>query len=58
MKLTCLGTGSINGNCYLLQADNRETLILDCGIGIKEIKKGLNWDIRSVSGVIVSHAHG
>lgn len=57
MKLTCLATGS-SGNCYLLQADNGETLILDCGISIKEIKKGLDWDIRSVSGVIVSHAHG
>ena len=56
MKLKCISTGS-SGNCYLLQADNGETFILDCGISIKGIKKGLNWDIRSVSGVIVSHAH-
>ena len=56
MKLTCLATGS-SGNCYLLQADNGETLILDCGISVKEIKKGLNWDITGVVGCVVSHAH-
>lgn len=57
MKLNCIATGS-NGNCYILESSTGEKLILDCGVGIKEIKKGLNWDIRSVSGVIVSHAHG
>lgn len=56
MKLTCLGTGS-SGNCYLLQADNGETLILDCGIPIKEIKKGLNWNIKDVVGVLCTHKH-
>lgn len=56
MKLKCIATGS-RGNCYLLQADNGETLILDCGIPIKEIKKGLNWNIRNVVGCIVSHTH-
>ena len=44
MKLKCIATGS-TGNCYTLTSDSGETLILDCGIGIKEIKKGLNWDI-------------
>ena len=57
MKLKCISTGS-SGNCYLLQADNGETLILDCGISVKEIKKGLDWDITSVVGCVVSHAHG
>ena len=57
MKLKCIATGSI-GNCYILESSTGEKLILDCGVGIKEIKKGLNWDIRGVSGVIVSHAHG
>lgn len=56
MKLTCLGSSSA-GNCYLLQADNGETLILDCGISIKEIKKGLNWDITGVVGAICTHSH-
>lgn len=56
MKLKCIATGS-SGNCYTLTSDNVETLILDCGIPIKDIKKGLNWNIRSVVGCIVSHAH-
>lgn len=56
MKLKCIATGS-TGNCYLLTSNSGETLILDCGIPIKEIKKGLNWNIRNVVGCIVSHAH-
>lgn len=56
MKLKCIATGS-SGNCYLLQTDNGETLILDCGIGIKEIKKGLNWNIKDVVGVLCTHKH-
>ncbi|WP_418517592.1 MBL fold metallo-hydrolase [Pseudoruminococcus massiliensis] len=56
MKLKCLGSSSA-GNCYLLTSNSRETLILDCGIPIKEIKKGLNWNIRGIKGVIISHAH-
>lgn len=56
MKLTCLGSSSA-GNCYLLTSNSGETLILDCGIGIKEIKKGLNWDITGVVGAICTHSH-
>lgn len=56
MRLKCLGSSSA-GNCYFLQADSGETLILDCGIPIKEIKKGLDWNIRNVVGCIVSHVH-
>lgn len=56
MKLTCLGSSSA-GNCYLLQADSGETLILDCGIPIKEIKKGLNWNVKDVVGVLCTHKH-
>lgn len=56
MKLKCIATGS-TGNCYTLTSNSGETLILDCGIPIKEIKKGLNWNIRNVVGCIVSHVH-
>jgi phosphoribosyl 1,2-cyclic phosphodiesterase len=56
MKLKCIATGS-TGNCYLLQANNGETLILDCGIPIKEIKKGLNWNVKDVVGVLCTHKH-
>lgn len=56
MRLKCLGSSSA-GNCYLLQADSGETLILDCGIPIKEIKKGLGWNIKDVVGVLCTHRH-
>lgn len=56
MRLKCIASGS-SGNCYLLTSDSGETLILDCGIPIKEIKKGLNWNIKDVVGVLCTHQH-
>lgn len=55
MKLKCLGSGS-SGNCYLLSTEI-ETLILDCGMSIIEIKKGLNFDLSKVVGCVVTHSH-
>ena len=56
MRLKCLGSSS-DGNCYLLTSDSGETLIIDCGIQIKEIKKGLGWNIKDVVGVLCTHRH-
>lgn len=56
MKLKCLSSGS-SGNCYLLTADNSETLLLDAGLPIMDIKRGLNWNIKCVVGAVVSHPH-
>lgn len=56
MRLHCIATGS-TGNCYTLASESGETLILDCGIPIKEIKKGLNWNIKDVVGVLCTHKH-
>ena len=56
MKLKCLGSGS-SGNCYLLIAGNGETLIIDPGLQIKEIKKALNWNISCVVGAVCTHHH-
>ena len=55
LKIKTLATGS-SGNCYLLSTEN-ETLILDCGIPIKEIKKGLNFDLSKIVGCVVTHNH-
>lgn len=55
MTLECIGSGS-SGNCYILTCNN-EKLILDCGIGIKEIKKGLDWNIKGIVGVLCTHKH-
>lgn len=56
MKLKCIATGS-TGNCYTLTSDSGETLILDCGIPIKAIKKGLDWNVKDVVGVLCTHQH-
>lgn len=56
MQLHCIATGS-SGNCYTLTSNSGETLILDCGIPIKEIKKGLDWNIKDVVGVLCTHQH-
>lgn len=56
MKLKCIATGS-TGNCYTLTSDSGETLILDCGISVKEIKKGLDWNIKGIVGVLCTHKH-
>ncbi len=56
MILKTVSTGS-TGNCYLLIANSGETLILDCGIPIMEIKKALNWNIKNVVGVLCTHKH-
>ena len=56
MTITCLSTGSQQGNCYLLE-DDGEVMILDAGIDIKKIKAGLNWNLGGIQGVVVTHAH-
>lgn len=55
LKLKILSSGS-SGNCYLLEC-NDEMLVLDCGLPIMEIKKGLNFDLSNVVGCVVTHAH-
>lgn len=55
MVLEVLGSSS-KGNCYLLKGES-ETLILEAGVNIKEIKKALNFDFRNVKGCLVTHEH-
>lgn len=55
MRLQVLGSGS-KGNCYLLSTDT-ETLILDAGISVKEVKKALDFNISRISGLLVTHVH-
>jgi phosphoribosyl 1,2-cyclic phosphodiesterase len=55
MKLKVIGTGS-KGNCYLLYNET-ETLIIECGVSIQEIKKGLDFNISNVVGCILTHNH-
>ena len=54
-SLKVIGTGS-TGNAYLLTV-GKEQLLLDAGVPLTAIKKSLNWDMRGIKGVVISHAH-
>lgn len=56
MTLKTIATGS-TGNCYILTSDSGKHLILDAGIPIAEIKKGLDFDVENVAGAIITHCH-
>lgn len=56
MILKCLSTGS-KANCYVLKRDNGEMLILDAGLPISEIKKGIGFDVANLKGAVVTHSH-
>ena len=55
MKLRCLGSGS-SGNCYLLE-NERECLVLEAGLPLKEVKIALDFNISKIVGVLASHSH-
>lgn len=56
MKLKVLASGS-DGNCYILEDNNGEKLILDLGIGEKEFKIGNNFLLTNIKGALVTHSH-
>lgn len=56
MILKTIATGS-TGNCYYLKADNGEILLLDAGIPIMEIKKGISFDVENTKGCVITHCH-
>lgn len=55
MKLKVLGSGS-SGNCYILES-NTEALIIEAGLPFKEVKKALDFNVRKITGVTISHSH-
>lgn len=56
MILRVLGSSS-KGNCYLLQSST-DTLILEAGVSVHEIKRGLSFKLSKVAGCLVTHEHG
>ncbi len=55
MQIKSLASGS-TGNCYWV-SDGQTQILIECGISIKEIKKGLNYKLHEVSGCLISHGH-
>lgn len=56
MEFRCAGTGS-KGNSYALIADNREVLLIECGVKWSETVKMIDYQTSKVAGCIASHAH-
>lgn len=56
IEITALASGS-TGNCYHI-TDGHTRLLLECGITYREIQQGLNYQVTSLAGCLVSHEHG
>lgn len=56
MRLCCIGSGS-DGNCYFLEDSHGDILLLDLGLSVREIKKGIQFRISNVVGALVTHSH-
>jgi phosphoribosyl 1,2-cyclic phosphodiesterase len=56
MKLKIVNTGSA-GNCYIFEASDKRTIIVELGVNFLDIKKALNFDLNNVFGALVTHEH-
>lgn len=56
MKLKVLGSSS-SGNCYLIEINKTEKLILDAGINFKDVQKELQFNLQGIQGVLITHEH-
>ncbi len=55
MDIKVLASGS-KGNCYWI-TDGTTPLLLECGISIKQIRRGLGFGLTQVAACLVSHEH-
>lgn len=55
MDISVLASSS-QGNCYLI-SDTVTTIMIECGIPIKQIKKGCDYKIHEIAGCLISHGH-
>jgi phosphoribosyl 1,2-cyclic phosphodiesterase len=55
IEITALASSS-KGNCYRV-TDGSTPLLLECGISYKEIQRGLNFQMSSIVGCLVTHEH-
>ena len=61
IEITTIGSGS-SGNCYILKNTSEdgfvERLIIEAGVPFNSVQKALKFDLRNISGCLVSHEHG
>lgn len=56
MKLTVINSNSF-GNAYILGND-QEALLIECGMAFQKIKEALHFNLKKVSGCLLTHEHG
>ncbi len=55
IDIKVLASGS-SGNCYYV-TDGSTPLLLECGISIADIRRGLDYQLSSVEGCLITHEH-
>jgi len=55
MQLKVIATGS-KGNAYLLE-NEKEALLIECGVSFLEVKKALNFNLNKLVGCLLTHEH-
>ena len=55
MDIRVLASGSA-GNCYCV-SDGSTSLLLECGISVKQMRRGLGFGLTNVAACLVSHEH-
>lgn len=55
MRINVYASGS-QGNLYMVDGE-KESLLIEAGVSIDEIKKCLNYDFFNITGCLISHEH-
>lgn len=56
MNITVIGSSS-SGNGYIINTD-KGSLLIECGMKLNKAEAALNYDLKNVVGLLVSHEHG
>ncbi|CAJ1226600.1 MBL fold metallo-hydrolase [Lactiplantibacillus xiangfangensis] len=56
IKVRVFGSGS-SGNCYLVD-DGKSQIIIEAGIPYQKVEQAMDFNLRKVAGLLISHEHG
>jgi phosphoribosyl 1,2-cyclic phosphodiesterase len=56
LNITHIASGS-SGNCYLVD-DGKTSLLLEAGVNMMKLRKGVGFMVSAISGCLISHEHG
>lgn len=55
LNIKVLGSSS-KGNCYLI-GDEKDAILLECGLNFKDIQKGVGYNLQRIKACVVTHNH-